>query len=335
MKWTEYLKKEKEILTLFEKGMSANKICIHFKNQGIKVSPPSICKILNKNNCITGNDKYNLTQKQKDQIIDLYVNQKKSIADIQKYFNFSSNRPISKFLKQMNLEIDRRRGPRVKKINEDYFNKIDTENKAYILGYAIADACIIKCQNSLYFAMDLNSNDKYVLELIDNELNGNGKIYSNVKRNTSSISYGSKRLCESLSKYGITQKKTGKEYLPLNEIDEKFIKHLIRGFFDGDGTVFMRTDNSKLYNKRLEFGFCGNSFILQQIKDILLNELNISDNKIVVRKERSICQIMFSKYDDIINFYNYLYSETGFCLKRKKEKFDTFINLYENTEVTL
>ncbi len=133
---------------------------------------------------------------------------------------------------------------------------------------------------------------------------------------------------------GIVQNKTAKEFLPLSIIDENLVNHLIRGFFDGDGTVFIRTDNSKLYNQRLEFGFCGNAFILQQIKDILMNKLNISDNKIVTRKERNICQLMFSKYDDILNFYHYIYDNASFYLQRKKEKFNTFINLYDNTEVT-
>ena len=39
-----------------------------------------------------------------------------------------------------------------------------------------------------------------------------------------------------LAKYGIIPRKTGHEFLPIDEIPDNLIRHFIRGFFDGDGT---------------------------------------------------------------------------------------------------
>ena len=319
-------------MELYNQGYSANQITKYFQDKDYKVSSVGICKILNKNHCIIGNDKFALTKEQQETILYLYNVEKRNITYIQKYLKFSNNRPISNFLKKNNIKIDTRRNSRTKQINEHYFDIIDSEFKAYILGYIIADGCIIKRGNCLSLTLDLKLSDKYILEMFSKELLGEiDNIYVNQKRQTCSVRYGSKGLCNSLQKYGVIPRKTGKEYLPFDKIPVQYRKDVIRGFFDGDGTVFLRTDNSKKYNQRLEFGFCGNHFILQQLKDIL----DLSDNKILDRQDRNISTLMFSKYRDILNFYHYIYDDSNYFLTRKKEKFDAFINLYDSTEVTV
>lgn len=70
-------------------------------------------------------------------VIDLYKSNK-SIKEIAKLFN-SSQETISKVLKENNIEVYRRN-----KINfdEHIFDVIDTEEKAYWLGFIFADGYI-------------------------------------------------------------------------------------------------------------------------------------------------------------------------------------------------
>lgn len=324
-----YLKKyENKILELYESGYnSAYKIKDYFKEHDILISHKRICKTLKDNNIITGNNSFAFSSDDEEKILKLYEEGKK-IKEIASIFGLKNYQPISKVLKRKNIKIDKRRSSRVKNINENYFDNIDTEFKAYILGFLIADGCVLDSTNTLSF--QLKSDDSYILELFDSEIGGTG-VCNFMKRGHSFVTYGSKKLCNSLSKYGVVPRKTGIEYIPKNEIEQKFIRHLIRGFFDGDGTVFLRTDKSKKFNTRLEFGFSGNNQILNQVKDILINDIHISDNKIIPRK--GVCQLNFSKFNDIVNFYHYIYDDSTICLRRKRDKFENFINLYDSAEV--
>lgn len=61
------------------------------------------------------------------------------------------------------------------KYKTDYFNVIDTEKKAYFLGFIYADGCIYKRQkgNSLEISLNISiqSKDKEILEELEKELN--------------------------------------------------------------------------------------------------------------------------------------------------------------------
>lgn len=79
--------------------------------------------------------KYNFTEKQIEDIIDMYVNQHMSSVKIGEKYE-CSHKPILKILEENG--IDRvRNGVRKYAINEKYFDYIDTQDKAYILGVFI------------------------------------------------------------------------------------------------------------------------------------------------------------------------------------------------------
>ena len=49
--------------------------------------------------------------------------------------------------------------------NEDYFNVIDSELKAYLLGYFLADGCITNpTKGNKCISMCLQEKDRYILE---------------------------------------------------------------------------------------------------------------------------------------------------------------------------
>ena len=262
-----------------------------------------------------------------------------SIAKIGKLVGLSYS-VVRKRLLQNNINL-RAAKPYSKIGNPRYFEKIDTATKAYFLGLLIADGNVgidERKQNdkhsiSYYFRLTLKNEDKYILEALNKELMGTGKIYEPKKRNESSLSYSSKEMFEDLSQYGVVPNKTFYSYLPV--LDDELMPHLIRGIFDGDGTVFIRTDNSKKHKIRLEFGFAGTELLCSQIKEYLQKVIQISDNKVLVRKDRNVSQLMFSKLKDIESFYNFIYSDSNVFLKRKRKKFDEFLFLYANTEVTV
>ena len=134
------------------------------------------------------------------------------------------------------------------KVNTSYFKKIDTENKAYWLGYLMADGCITKNskENKRYTRVSLNSkyDDKAHLDKFCKDIGFEGSVGISEKYHKSKgfsfiiseVKINSVELCEDLMFLGVVPNKTGKESLP-SCIDNNLKKHFIRGFFDGDGSI--------------------------------------------------------------------------------------------------
>lgn len=211
----------------------------------------------------------------------------------------------------------RRRGKRID-FDENFFENINTERKAYWLGFIYADGNVFK--NRL--RIEIQEEDKYLLEELNKDLGSNNKIGLNTsthkykgyiinKRNVY-VGYCSEKLISDLNKYGVIPNKTFK----LNKVPvlpNELIRHFIRGYFDGDGTVYIDKDGIK-------FGFYGQHDFLQDIKKILVNELDLSNRKI--HDKETVSMITFSRKQDLINFYDYIYKDATIYLKRKKEKFE-------------
>lgn len=83
-----------------------------------------------------GKQKYNLIDGFEETAAEMY----KSGKTLQEIANIIGTYPgkVGKILKELGLK----RGRQYKYINEHYFDVIDSEDKAYILGFLIADGCI-------------------------------------------------------------------------------------------------------------------------------------------------------------------------------------------------
>ena len=109
------------------------------------------------------------TRKRKDQskesiLIKNLLNKKYKIKEISKKLNLSIG-TIESICRKYEISHSSRR-----KVNINYFNSIDTENKAYILGFIIADGNIevVSTGNKLNFF--ISSIDDYILEKIKTEI---------------------------------------------------------------------------------------------------------------------------------------------------------------------
>lgn len=131
-------------------------------------------------------------------------------------------------------------------INLNYFEKIDTKEKAYWLGFIYADGSIYKINNqgeSIRFGFDLSRKDDLHLIKFAEEIGLNQdfiKRYDRVNKITGKthkmvkLEFSSKQFTNNLKKHGVIPKKTFKIELPSlgsRELDLAFLL----GFFDGDG----------------------------------------------------------------------------------------------------
>lgn len=190
-----------------------------------------------------------------------------------------------------------------------YFSNIDSYDKAYFLGLFAADGSIVNETMSI----ELKDYDKYILELFIQKANLNTTLVpDNRDENLRYIlKFHSKNMVNDLNKNNIYPRKSYNNTLEIPNIDKKYIRHFIRGYFDGNGIA----------NKKGYVGFCGSKTIISQIHNVLVNELKVSNNKITYNKSNHIYYIQWSKKEDTQKIFNYFYKNVFDCyLKRKKEK---------------
>jgi len=211
--------------------------------------------------------------------------------------------------------------------NENYFKKIDTERKAYFLGFILADGCVYfeTNKNSYRFQMNLQAQDRYILEELQKDIEFDYKIQDKqfgCGKNgdpilISLLKINSSKLCEDLMNLGVVPRKSMRQEMKKDLIPDKLIKHFIRGYFDGNGSCSIRKNSISL-------DFLGSKTICLQIDEYLkLNKIN--KNVLYGNKKNELYGLRINNTDNKILLYYYLYKDATIYLKRKKEKFDKFL----------
>jgi hypothetical protein len=229
---------------------------------------------------------------------------------------------LAKYLKEYNrYEI---RG--IYDVNENYFDVIDTEEKAYWLGLLTADGCIFKSSNGIRLSLmhsDHNHVEKFKKSIESEhpiEIRKSGG-YSDTAL-VSTLTITNKHLHQALINLGFSSVKTLNER-PAKQIPEHLIHHYIRGIFDGDGWITYG------YNYR-EIGFGMGKDILEYIKDIFERLAGVKTTyKVKFRKNVYIYRI--SAKQEILKALNFMYSDATIYLDRKYNRYLNFCRLVSKT----
>jgi len=97
-------------------------------------------------------------------VIERY-NELKNLKKVAKSFNVSL-RPIVRILKKNNIELTNRRYD----VNHSFFEVIDTEEKAYWLGFLYADGCVRKTRSGSQVVLKLSIKDEEHLVMFKNNV---------------------------------------------------------------------------------------------------------------------------------------------------------------------
>lgn len=162
-------------------------------------------------------------------------------------------------LKKNNIETrSNKENSRIYNIDFDFFKTIDTEAKAYWLGFIFADGSLGiygRGKDEYTFKLDLAKRDSDHLEKFNKSTHSNHPIsfYSNksIYSKTGFVEYCrvkviSERFCQHLIDKGCVQNKTHSLTRPPIE-DQELIRHFIRGFVDGDGSIKMHKQTKAKY----------------------------------------------------------------------------------------
>lgn len=206
-------------------------------------------------------------------------------------------------------------------VDENYFEIINTPNKAYWLGFLYADGCVLvrekNNKRSYTLEISLTKDDQIHLDKFKMCLKSNTPIkYKTIayKYEACRITICNKKICEDLIKLGCTPRKSLTLKFPSEEqVPKELIPHFIRGYLDGDGCVYKSDEKSSI-------SFIGTKDFLIKLQDIVFNELGLT--KTSIQKKGKAYQCSWGGLGNLKTWFDYLYNYNDIIyLQRKFEKF--------------
>lgn len=280
----------------------------------LKIDSVNVKKIISPYITETFDYKYNSNYKYgkvlEDRIIKAYTSLGIGTTKLSRYYNIPDI-SINCMLKRRGVEIRKSNEYRKYSLDIDYFKTINSCDKAYWLGLLSADGCNSRDRT---IKLGLNNQDCDTLVKLKQCINYSGPI-KNIREDMVELQINSREFTNNIMKYGIVTNKTFKINLP--KIPNNLYRDFIRGYFDGDGCIYI---NKK--TNRATFTIAGNYDMVKSIQKILIQELHLKNNKI--SKQKTIYQFSYSAYKDIIKIYEYLYKDAQLYMNRKYNKFNEY-----------
>lgn len=230
-------------------------------------------------------------------------------AEIAQMFGRSKSSVVCDVRNQTEQKADRR----IRTINDLFFHNIDSEAKAYILGFIMADGCIYNKR----LEITLQESDKYMLQFFLNVMHSNSPLRKNIVEDRIYYSFAiqSKQIITDLYELNVTEKKS----LTLNPppdylIPDNLYHHLVRGFFDGNGSIwFDKSVNSYKMN------IVSTKQVLEHFRD----KMGWSHNTIRLanKKDVPVYRMDYSGNNLVTTYLNQLYDGASIYLNRKYIKY--------------
>lgn len=206
-------------------------------------------------------------------------------------------------------------------VNENLFLKQDS-NLAYLLGFLASDGTVRKDKNEI--KLTLAAIDKEILDKFY-DIYGGRPVKTYISSNgfeSSTWEFTSKIVKDELEKYSIVPNKTFVLKPPVN-LNKKFYIDYIRGYFDGDGSInYLKNTNS------IRWQICSvTKEILEWIINFLWEEYHIAKVNIYQDNRNKQSNLYYFQYSTTAakQIYSILYPQNCLYLKRKKDKFDKYI----------
>jgi len=203
---------------------------------------------------------------------------------------------------------------------------------AYVLGFFVADGCIVLNKNRKKnpYTFNITSVDLEHLYKIKKVLGSEHKI-SNKSGGSGNPAYQiqlrNSVLAKDLMKLGIFPRKT----YNLNpiKVPDKYFHDFVRGFFDGDGSVYTYKVNG---TSQIKVGFMSTSLsFLTEFNERLCKNLKIllkSIHRTVDKKKKRMVKFSTCFYiDDCEKLYKFIYKNATIFLDRKYRIFKKWENI--------
>lgn len=216
---------------------------------------------------------------------------------------------------------------------KEYFKDINSEEKAYWLGFIYADGYVSIHNNGRNheFGMELKASDDEHLKKFNRNINGNLEISYRTREHkfknyisvvdTCSLRVYSQTFVSHLIEVGVVPNKTYVLDFP-NFLSNELMRHFIRGYIDGDGYIrFEKRVSGNGYGYETRLGYtCHSKQFTIALKKYLEKELCLK-NELVLYKDKNSFSVDTANQIQLLTIINYLYNDSTIYLERKYETY--------------
>ncbi len=201
---------------------------------------------------------------------------------------------------------------------------------AYVLGFLFADGNIIITNRGTHY-VSFHSCDRQLLVAIAHVMNASQKISKRSERsgNVYRLQIGSKEMVEDLIDKGLTIGKAKRMVIPA--VPTIFVSDFIRGYFDGDGNVWV----GKIHKSRtvptvtlsVSFTSASKAFLVGLLH--VAKKSGLQGGSVYSAQDGSFSRLSFGKYDSL-KIYEIMYNTgavNNLYLQRKKRVFENFLKM--------
>lgn len=229
-------------------------------------------------------------------------------------------------------------------IPQRYFQTIDTEEKAYFLGFLYADGCL-SSDTGYCIRLGLHPKDKDVLEKFSTAIYGFIKVSEDSETSASKkftaensanskeyylyVDIYSKRMWKDLIVQGCPPQKSFTITFPNDTIIPTNLKHhFLRGYFDGDGCLSLASSSHPVVD------FSSSKLFIEGLIPYLESQ-GIKCNKMYLNKENELsANVQLTAFENIQNMLNLLYKDATVYMERKKQLREDFVALYAGKQMS-
>lgn len=269
-----------------------------------------------------------------DTIIKEHTINKLCAYAIGKKYSIKGKKIVS-LLKINNIFTPKRSGKkRFYQLDDNYFNIIDTEDKAYFLGLLFADGCNLQEENTVI--LQLSDEDKNILEKFRSYIKSNKplRLYQKSLKNPrwkdiAVLEIISKQISINLTKLGCMPRKTFKLKFPLAEqVPTHLLNHFIRGYFDGDGCITYFFNKGKYL--KCTVSIVSTSDFVNKLGALMKKEIGINCyiNQRFPGRNNNNRTLNISGNIQCCKFMNWIYNDKNTFLQRKWDKYQKFLEIY-------
>lgn len=308
------MNKEKQIIDKYLSGLSISKLLKEYPDFNRR----QINKILLDNNITIrgGRKKKTFSDEQVEEIKKL-IDDGFFLSELASHFNVDKE-TMKLRLQELNLTIKNKNRVN-RRIKSDYFSNIDSPIKAYWLGFLFTDGCVDHYRKTGRIRLQLQEQDKEILEKFKEDLGLDCKIIYDVRSNSTccSVEFTDEQIYNDLSQYDIVPNKTYKiKNIPYQKIPTQFLSAYALGLFDGDGCLTF----SKKSMSEITLGYT--AYHEDEVKDFqtLINQLAGIQNKNKCIYT-SAWHVQWRGRRQVIKILDILYKDCPRFLKRKHDKY--------------
>lgn len=312
------------LIAQYQSGASCEELCKSFDRCLWTIYDILKAYDIPKRNKLSGKTIGTLTQEEIANILALYESGKNS-TEVGKIIGVSSTfilDVVDKF-----SDIDHSRTKRIRKhktLNEQFFDVIDTEEKAYFLGLMYADGNVKKTLTAA--RITLQEGDKSILDKFSLAVYGTVILTyrdnsTNGVKNTYELCMNSSYIAQALSKLGCVPAKSLVLKWPEWLVDPELQRHFIRGYFDGDGSIHLGSNKDHQYgcNITSTMDFC------KRIDEIVSKQVSIrltyDQSKFMGTNNGITTKLCIGGNRQIKRFLDWLYRDASIYLERKHLKY--------------